>query len=130
MNFVGKLDINLYKGIAENIITDEVIITDERIDHIIQRRGKDFYEEYKSVFAEVVKNPDYIFRDKMENTALAAKRIIQGGSSINLVVRLATESDDPNFKNSIITAMIEGRKRFEQRLRNNKPIYEKLDKIK
>ena len=73
-----------------------------------------------------MENPDYIFKDKKINTALAAKSVNKDGSSVNIVIRLATEADDPEFKNSIITAVVEGRKRFEQRLRNNEPIYKRV----
>ena len=46
---------------------------------------------------------------------------------MNLVLRLVVEGDDPTFKNSIITAVGENEKRFAQRLRNNDPIYKKVD---
>jgi hypothetical protein len=41
---VCKIDKEKFKYISKDIITDEVIITDERIGHIIQRRGEDFYK--------------------------------------------------------------------------------------
>ena len=66
MNYVGKIDRSLYKEISETIITDEVIITDERIEHIIE-----FYDKYRPYFAEIVENPDYIFKDKKINTAMS-----------------------------------------------------------
>lgn len=127
MNFVGKLDIEMYKCITENITTDEVIITNERIEHIIERRGQKFYDTYSPMFAEIIVNPDYIFKDKMKNTALVAKTINQNNRSINIVIRLVTENDNPDFKNSIITAMPEGNRRFQQRLRNNTPLYKRVD---
>ena len=34
MHLIGKIDKNIYKCITEDIVTDEVIITDERIRHI------------------------------------------------------------------------------------------------
>ena len=103
VNFVGKIDKSFYKEISETIITDEVIITDERIEHIIQRRGQKFYDKYRPYFAEIVENPDYIFKDKKINTALAAKSVNKDGVSVNIVTKIATEADDPEFKNSIIT---------------------------
>lgn len=37
---VGKIDVEKYQGITDKrILTNEVIITDNRIEHIIQRRG-------------------------------------------------------------------------------------------
>lgn len=125
MQYVGKLDIDLYRCVSEDIATDEVIITEERIEHIIGRRGKDFYEKYRPQFASIVADPDYIFRDERENTALACKRFYQDGVAVNLVVRLCVKSDGDKYKNSIITAIQESEKRFAQRLRNNFPLYKK-----
>lgn len=125
---VGIIDLNKYKSVTnKEIITDEVIITDNRINHIIERRGQEFYDEYSRYFADIVSNPDYIFKDSKADTAIASKTFLHNGSSVNLVIRLAVEGDNSNYKNSIITAIKENNKRFAQRLRNNKPVYE-LDK--
>jgi hypothetical protein len=121
---VCKIDKEKFKYISKDIITDEVIITDERIGHIIQRRGEDFYKKYSSKFAEILEEPDYIFADK-ENTALVCKLYEEDGKSVNIVLRLLASNDDPKFKNSIITAVLENEKRFQQRIRNNVPVYKK-----
>ncbi len=125
MQYVGKLDIDLYRCVSEDIATDEVIITEERIEHIIERRGKGFYEKYRSQFAGIIADPDYIFSDERENTALVCKRFHPDGVAVNLVVRLCIRSDGAKYKNSIITAIQESEKRFAQRLRNNFPLYKK-----
>ena len=39
---IGKIDIEIYKCVAEDIVTDEVIITDERIQHIKSRHPDDY----------------------------------------------------------------------------------------
>ena len=125
MQNIGKIDISKYQSIAKNkIITDQVILTDNRKKHIIERRGQEFYDKYSSLFAD----PDYIFKDKNENTALAAKTIDIDGFSVNIVLRLVVEGENPNHKNSIITAVCENNKRFSQRLRNTLPVYKRLDK--
>lgn len=125
---IGKIDIDKYKSVSDkSIITDEVIITDNRKNHIIERRGQEFYEEYSKYFSDIIANPDYIFKDNKPNTAIVSKTFLYNDSYINLVLRLAVEGENPNYKNSIITAIKENNKRFAQRLRNNKPIY-KFDK--
>lgn len=121
---ICKIDLNLYKSIASDIITDEVIITDERIQHIIDRRGQEFYNRYGDKFMEILKDPDYIFEDK-QNTALVCKQFLVDDKYVNLALRLVVSTDNPNYKNSIITAVGESSKRFQQRLRNNKPLYKK-----
>ena len=127
---VGKIDIDKYKGIVSGqILSDEVIITDNQIEHIIERRGKQFYDEFKSCFEEIVADPDYIFKDAKENTAFVSKEYNHKGKVVNVVLRLVVEGDNPNYKNSIITAIGENKKRFAQRLRNNTPLYKKVDKF-
>ena len=126
--YVGKINIEKYKGITDKkIITEDVIITDNRIDHIIERRGIDFYNEYKDKFPEILIDPDYIFKDKKTDSAIVCKSFYDGETNVNIVLRLAVEDDDPNYKNSIITAIKENNKRFAQRLRNNTPVYQAVD---
>ena len=121
---VGKISKDIYECITEDIITDEVIITDERIAHIIERRGQKFYDTYRDSFADIIRNPDYIFADK-KNTALVCKEFESDDKFVNIVLRIVVSTDNPDYKNSIITAVGENRKRFQQRLRNNTPLYKK-----
>ena len=127
LHYIGKIDKRIYSCITKDIRTDEVIITDNRIQHIIERRGQEFYDKYKNVFSEIISDPDYVFKDKMPNTAIAAKTFESENSSINIVLRLIVEGEDETYKNSIITAIKESDKRFRQRLRNNDVLYKKLD---
>lgn len=122
---VGKINREIYKCIADDIRTEEVIITDERVEHIQERRGKEFYIRYSSLFCEILQEPDYIFKDKREHTALVCKRVVEDGKYVNVVLRIAIETDNPEYKNSIITAIGESEKRFAQRLRNNIALYKK-----
>lgn len=129
MQTIGRIDISKYQPITKNkIITDQVILTENRKDHIIERRGEDFYDKYSPLFADIIADPDYIFKDKNDNTALVAKTFDVDGSSVNIVLRLVVEGENPNYKNSIITAVCENNKRFSQRLRNTTPVYKRLDK--
>lgn len=124
MQKIGKIDVNIYKCITEDIVTDEVIITDERIKHIVDRRGKEFYDKYSQYFEEIITNPDYIFEDT-QNTALVCREYACDDKFINVVLRIAVSTDNPEYKNSIITVVGESSKRFAQRLRNNKFLYKK-----
>ncbi|RKI78934.1 hypothetical protein D7V90_16685 [bacterium 1xD42-87] len=49
MHTIGKINRDIYKCVTEDIVTDEVIITDERIAHIIQRRGKTFIKNLDNI---------------------------------------------------------------------------------
>lgn len=125
MQTAGFIDREKFRPIAEDIVTDEVILTDERIQHITARRGADFLERYQRYFPFILSEPDYIFQDGRANTAIVCKTIDEGGHSVNLVLRLTVEGENLAFKNSILTAVCENKRRFAQRLRNNRPIYQK-----
>ena len=126
---VGKIDVEKFETIANGrILTDEVIITDNRIEHIIERRGQQFYDDFNGYFSEIIEDPDYIFKDDMDNTAIVSKSYSHKGKTVNLVLRLVVEGENPSYKNSILTAIGENEKRFAQRLRNNAPVYKKVDK--
>ena len=41
VHYIGKIDKDIFQSVVDGkIITDEVIITDNRIEHIIERRGQ------------------------------------------------------------------------------------------
>ena len=46
---VGYIDIEKYRCITDDITTDEVIITEERIHHIKERRGTDFLTDMNDI---------------------------------------------------------------------------------
>lgn len=73
---IAKLDVQRYSCVAEHIRSSDVILTEKQKEHIIERRGKEFYDKYSPYFKEIIENPDYIFKDKkFENTAIASKTI-------------------------------------------------------
>ena len=53
MHVVGKIDQEIYQCITNDIVTDEVIITDERIEHIKERHPND-YERICSYIPEMI----------------------------------------------------------------------------
>ena len=126
---ICKIDLEKYQAVTDKtVLTDEVVLTNNRRDHIKERRGLIFYEKYKTAFAEILMDPDFIFPDKKNShSAIAAKHFEQDGRAVNIVVRLVVEGDDPNFKNSIITALELGDDRYQQFIHNNEPVYKKLD---
>ena len=77
MHIVGKLDKNIYRCITDDIITDDVIITEERINHIKERHPND-YEKYYTYMREVIEIPDYIIGGNKPNSALILKEFSNG----------------------------------------------------
>ncbi len=103
MRLVGKLNKEIYRCISEDIQTEDVIITEERIQHIKDRHPDD-YERYCGFLTEIVAQPDFIVETNKSNTALILKEFIgEEGETFKTVLRLVTSTDDPTFKNSIIT---------------------------
>ena len=119
---VGKIDRAIYSCIAPDIITDEVIITDERISHIRDRHPND-YERYCGYLKEIVEHPQYIIESNKPYTALILKEFTDGEEQFKTVLRLVTSRDNPEFKNSIITFMRINEREWMRMLRNKKILY-------
>lgn len=122
MHLVGKIDIEIYKCITENIVTDEVIITDERIEHIKTNHPND-YEKHYGYLKEIVEHPQYIIETNKPYTALILKEFIDDKERFKTVLRLTTSHDNPDFKNSIITFMRINEREWMRMLRNKKILY-------
>ena len=119
---IGKIDIEIYKCVAEDIVTDEVIITDERIQHIKSRHPDD-YEKYCKYMSEIVKNPEYIIEANKPRTALLLKSFEDEGIPFKTILRLVTSSDNITYKNSIITFMKINDKEWNRLIKNKKILY-------
>lgn len=122
VHFIGKLDKNIYKCVTEDIVTDEVIITDNQIEHIRERHPKD-YNEVVEYISTALKNPDYILEDKHKNTGLVIKSMEDRKDNIQMVLRIHTSVDKKGFKNSIISCWKISNKRLQNYLRNKKILY-------
>jgi hypothetical protein len=121
---IGKINKEIYKCITDDILTDEVVITNNQIQHIMDRHPND-YERFSSYFGEIVKNPDYIIEANKPNTALLLKEIKENDEIFKTVLRLVTSKDNPNYKNSIITFMKIDEKEWNRLLRNKTILYKK-----
>lgn len=119
---VGKIDINKYKVVSDKIRTDEVIITDERIEHIRERHPNDF-ERYAQHLKKIVEEPDYILEANKPNTAFLLKEFVDADERFQLILRLAVEGDIPGYKNSVITFLKVEEKRYRRYLRTKKILY-------
>lgn len=69
---IGKLDKDLYRCVTQDITTDEVIITDERIQHIKDHHPGD-YERFPKYIFDIVSDPDYILQANKPNSAFLLK---------------------------------------------------------
>ncbi len=119
---IGKIDRDIYKCVTKDIVTDEVIITDERIAHIQERHPND-YERYYKCLKEIVEHPQYIVETNKPYTALILKEFVDGEEKFKTVMRLTTSHDNPEFKNSIITFMKINDKEWKRILKNKRILY-------
>lgn len=74
MYSIGKINQKIYKCITEDIITEEVIIIDNQIQHIKDRYPEAYNKVLKNI-QEAISTPGYIIRDKQAYTGLIIKRI-------------------------------------------------------
>jgi len=128
MYFVGKININIYKCVTEDITTDDAIITDNQILHIKEHHPNDF-EKYMELIPDILASPDYILEANKPYTAFLLREFENNGKSFQLILRLKTSKDPDGYKNSIITFLKIDKKRYERYLRTKKILYNKfLDK--
>lgn len=127
---IGKPNRKILKKANIILITDEVIFTVERLEHVENRR-MNVYNEVKSVLSKAIYEPDYIYKDwnNRENTLIFIKSITES-SKICIVIKIAKLNDEKHSKNSIITMMKIGKKTFKKIYKNKSPnlLYERLDK--
>lgn len=124
MRYLGKIDKELFRFIADDISTDEVVITQERIEHIMAHHPGQL-EIISPFLCEAVSEPDYILEDRSPHSVLLLKRITAAGMNIQIVLRLHTPEDPPGFKNSVISAWKIREKEYLRLLRSRKILYKR-----
>lgn len=124
VHYLGKIDRSIYSCVTEDIQSDDFIITNERISHIKAHHPND-YELYQSFMVEAVLNPDYIIETKKINSAFILKSFEQEGKKFKMILRLKTSTDNPEYKNSIITFMKIDDKEWNRLINNKKILYKK-----
>lgn len=122
MQIIGKINIEIYKCITKNILTDDVVITENQIIHIKERHPND-YERFSQYFSEIIAAPDYIIEANKPNSALILKEIYHDKIKFKTVLKLATYADNPTYKNSIITFMKIDEKEWNRIIKNKKILY-------
>lgn len=127
---IGRLDKKIIKKLNIDIITDEVIFTFERKEHVDNKR-LELYKEVKGILSTAIYNPDYIYKDwnNRYNTLVFIKNI-NHKEKLDIVIKIAIANDEKHPKNSIITMMKIGEKTYNK-IRRNKTenlLFKKLDK--
>ena len=123
MNFVCSINKDIYSCIVANPISEEVIITDERIDH--SNKHNNAYDRFADIIPGVLAKPDYIFEDKKNpNTGLIIKKINNSdGQQLQIVLRMKIETDPNGYKNSIISCWDISERRLKNYRNNRRILY-------
>ena len=122
MYSIGKINQKIYKCITEDIITEEVIITENQIQHIKDRHPEAYNKVLKNI-QETISTPDYIIRDKHAYTGLIIKRIQTEEGFLQIVLSLCTSGDEHGYKNSVISCWKISERRLQNYLRNKEILY-------
>ena len=121
MQYIGKIDKNKIGIYSRKIITDDVVLTDERRLHIYEGHTKDF-EIIMNNIDRVVLNPREVLVDlKNKDTLFLIDKLDK--NNLNVVVKLNTTNSREHPKNSIMTAWIVRNRNLQKLREKNKTIY-------
>lgn len=118
---LGKFDTQPLEIEFGKLKTDELIVTNERIEHIKSRHPEDFnlFEKYS---LSVVVEPDFIIKDeKNVNTVFMVKKL--ENTNLNLVVKIILETDEKDLKNSVMTFYRIRERNLKKLVDRNKTLY-------
>lgn len=122
MVVIGRIDREIFRCITEDIVTEEVVMTDNQLQHILQRHPEVF-PAVLDVLRDILRDPDYIIEDKHPYTVLVVRRLETGSESLQVVLRICTSEDQPGYKNSVISCWEISERRLKNYLRNKKILY-------
>lgn len=119
MQYITNLD-RKKLGLYENkLITEEVILTDERLYEHILLFHREEYKQLRPYIKSIIENPDYIVEDnRHKDTMIYLKEIENIGKNGRVVIKLALGNDKEHGKNSIITLMKLNRRTWNQTIKN------------
>ena len=124
VNFICKINRELYRVVEDDLVSDDVIITEQQILHIEEGHPGD-YARLSAYVPQALQEPDYILRGNRPHTALVLKQITTPELTAEVVLRLKVSSDPEEYKNSIITMWNLSPKRFRRLLRQSEILYKK-----
>lgn len=124
VNFICKINRELYRVVEDDLVSEDVIITEQQILHIEEGHPGD-YARLSAYIPQALQEPDYILRGNRPHTALVLKQITTSELTAEVILRLKVSSDPEEYKNSIITMWNLSPKRFRRLLRQSEILYKK-----
>lgn len=121
MHYIGKIDKNKIGEYSNKIITDDIVLTDERKLHIYEKHTKDFDIIINNI-DRVAMDPSEVLEDtKNKDTLFLIDELDK--NNLNVVVKLNTTNNREHPKNSIMTAWIVRNRNLQKLREKNKTIY-------
>ena len=119
MQYITKLDRNKLGKYGKMLITEEVILTDERLYEHILLFHEDEYKQLRPYIKNIIENPDYIVEDNRHlDTMIYLKQVKEIEKNGRVVIKLALGQDKEHNKNSIITMMKLNKRTWKQTIKN------------
>ena len=120
---LGRIDLKPLVPAFGEIQTDEVIVTDERREHIMEQHPQD-YDLFLEYGALAVTQPDIIIKDeKSVGTIFMVKKLAD--TNLNVVIRLVLSTDKKELKNSVMTSYRLRDRNLRKMLEKNEVLYKK-----
>lgn len=124
IRYLGKMSINILGNRFGKIATSDVVVTDEREEHIKSHHIED-YELFQLYAESIIADPDYLIEDIANKaTVFMIKKLPD--TNPNMVVKLVIDSDYEDRKNSVMTFYRIRTKNLEKLIKKNHLIYKKL----
>lgn len=121
MQYIGKLDKEKLGKYKNKIITEDVVLTDERKQHIYNNHPKDYKRIIENIQMAVL-NPKEILEDaKNIDTVFFISKLDK--NNLNVIVKLNTTNNKTHPQNSIMTAWVIRDSNLKKLRENNKTIY-------
>lgn len=123
IKMLGKINLTFLEKEFGKIQTDGIIVTNERLSHIQERHPQD-YKLFEKYGRDSVQDPDYIVKDeKNAGTVFMIKRLPD--TNLNVVVRVALNTDKEGLKNSVMTFYRIRERNLSKIIKKNKLLYKK-----
>ena len=120
---LGTLNIESISSEFGSIQTNEIIITDERLNHILKQHPQDF-ELFQTNIKDIIHSPDFIIKDmKHSGTVFLIKKLMD--TNLNVIVRIALATDIKGLKNSVMTCYRVRNSNLKKLVKNNRLLYKK-----
>ena len=120
---LGKINKIFLEQEFGQLQTDDVIVTNERLQHIKNKHPED-YNLFEQYGVACVSEPDFIIKDEKNiGTVFLIKKMPE--TNLNIIIRLALNTDKTGIKNSVMTFYRLRNRNRNKLIAKNKLLYKK-----